>query len=679
MRVTNRILYRFEEQKIHTNKDLFDKFFKSHEACYIPSNSKASVGEIYKQYESLRRKIERACETSQEGRRRSWTQYNVPTLTHLLSRAFEHYRTTDRPFDFFTAARKDNPTITSPADHMANYLSRIWKNRDSDLSMFTTVVSVSLLNYVLRNFEVNPRDPREYFERELKEFCRHSLSRFGDKYQSCGYRFAGLENMHCVVRRSVHVEHCNRDGVRRPGEFVDDMNPVRDSIMESIWSKFADVFQTICGQDRSTLPSPKQTCRQREEVLGAFATQWRSIKSNRTCFACLYQAPDHFLRCGHSLCPDCIVEFGMPSSRIESCWVVVRCPLCQLSWDYHQPVFRLKPKCAGVRVLTLDGGGIRGIIELAILEQVTKKLKGVYGVDVPIRDLFDLIIGTSTGGIIALGLSLLSDMHVEKMKAIFYDLAKETFEAPHAGWLVSKIDPLQWVPRTLLVMKLKESIYKTRPLKVGLQNLFSESRLLFSGGPNFREPRITRVAVTSAKDEAATACLITNYNRPQVSAKAAPGGLGWRSDLQRWNSDYNQTDFEREDREEKEFKAWEAGLATAAAPFYFKPLNKPETDRDYVDGALHANLPLDTAVAEIARIWPELGSAPPDVLVSVGTGKQQSELRFPNVFDVGGLKRLCNVLHQNLDTGRLWHEFRHAHRRNVRLSKWPPPLFPNSM
>ena len=54
---------------------------------------------------------------------------------------------------------------------------------------------------------------------------------------------------------------------------------------------------------------------------------------------------------------------------------------------------RLKPKCAGVRVLTLDGGGIRGIIELAILEQVERRV----GLGMPIRDLFDLIVGTSTG------------------------------------------------------------------------------------------------------------------------------------------------------------------------------------------------------------------------------------------------------------------------------------------
>ena len=51
-------------------------------------------------------------------------------------------------------------------------------------------------------------------------------------------------------------------------------------------------------------------------------------------------------------------------------------------------------------VLSIDGGGIRGIIPamvIAHLEQRTGK---------PACELFDLIVGTSTGGILALGLAL---------------------------------------------------------------------------------------------------------------------------------------------------------------------------------------------------------------------------------------------------------------------------------
>ena len=57
-----------------------------------------------------------------------------------------------------------------------------------------------------------------------------------------------------------------------------------------------------------------------------------------------------------------------------------------------------KFKRAGSRVLCLDGGGIRGLIQLEVLSQLEKKTGR------KITELFDWIIGTSTGGLIALGL-----------------------------------------------------------------------------------------------------------------------------------------------------------------------------------------------------------------------------------------------------------------------------------
>lgn len=52
-------------------------------------------------------------------------------------------------------------------------------------------------------------------------------------------------------------------------------------------------------------------------------------------------------------------------------------------------------------MLTFNRGGIRGIVELEILRQLEKELGDL----ISIQSFFDLIVGTSTGGIIALGLT----------------------------------------------------------------------------------------------------------------------------------------------------------------------------------------------------------------------------------------------------------------------------------
>jgi uncharacterized protein len=58
----------------------------------------------------------------------------------------------------------------------------------------------------------------------------------------------------------------------------------------------------------------------------------------------------------------------------------------------------IKPKV--FKVLSIDGGGIKGLYSARILERFEKKF------NCHIADYFDLICGTSTGGLIALGLSL---------------------------------------------------------------------------------------------------------------------------------------------------------------------------------------------------------------------------------------------------------------------------------
>ena len=51
------------------------------------------------------------------------------------------------------------------------------------------------------------------------------------------------------------------------------------------------------------------------------------------------------------------------------------------------------------RILSIDGGGIRGIIPATVCFEIEKNS------DKKLYKIFDMVAGTSTGGIIALGLA----------------------------------------------------------------------------------------------------------------------------------------------------------------------------------------------------------------------------------------------------------------------------------
>jgi len=94
-------------------------------------------------------------------------------------------------------------------------------------------------------------------------------------------------------------------------------------------------------------------------------------------------------------------------------------------------------------VLSIDGGGIRGVIPATILQQLASQIKQ------PLHQVFDLIAGTSTGGIIALGIGTaannggpyspdeLLELYVEHGPTIF----KKSWYTAIKSWLRPKYSP----------------------------------------------------------------------------------------------------------------------------------------------------------------------------------------------------------------------------------------------
>ena len=99
------------------------------------------------------------------------------------------------------------------------------------------------------------------------------------------------------------------------------------------------------------------------------------------------------------------------------------------------------------RLLALDGGGIRGVLTLAMLKEIERQ------VGKPLGEYFDYIAGTSTGAIIATGLA--KGMTVDELIAFYRTAGTEMFQ------------------RTRFLARLN-SLYKDGPLQQQLKDVFGE-------------------------------------------------------------------------------------------------------------------------------------------------------------------------------------------------------------
>jgi uncharacterized protein len=105
----------------------------------------------------------------------------------------------------------------------------------------------------------------------------------------------------------------------------------------------------------------------------------------------------------------------------------------------------LNPRRPGQRrLLALDGGGIRGLLTLGILEKLEEDLRAAHGPGFRLCDYFDFIGGTSTGAILAAGLAI--GKSVEELIAFYLDAGAQMFE-PNAlirrAWSKYSSDPLE--------------------------------------------------------------------------------------------------------------------------------------------------------------------------------------------------------------------------------------------
>lgn len=192
------------------------------------------------------------------------------------------------------------------------------------------------------------------------------------------------------------------------------------------------------------------------------------------------------------------------------------------------------------RILSIDGGGIRGILPLAVLAG----LESAYLQGRSVADNFDYIAGASTGGIIALGLARgltatkILDIYVRRGGEVFPDYSR----------------PRQWVMDKLQLVRNRcdtAALHRLIDEVVGVQALWESN---------------TRLCIPAAE---------TRHFEPFVFK--TPHHPDYRLD---W----------------KEAMAHVA-KTTSAAPAHFRPVIS-DSGHEFIDGGVWANNPIMLAVAD---------------------------------------------------------------------------------
>ncbi|MBL1203006.1 MAG: patatin-like phospholipase family protein [Nostoc sp. GBBB01] len=275
-------------------------------------------------------------------------------------------------------------------------------------------------------------------------------------------------------------------------------------------------------------------------------------------------------------------------------------------------------------VLSIDGGGIKGIVPAIILKEIE------YRTQKRIHELFDLIAGTSTGGILALGLTVpISD---EDRRSRFTSAELVNFYKEE-GKIIFQRRPeeKQSLLEEIKKMGLNVTLPKIAPNVTNPEDLFS---------PKYT--RIGKIDVIKKKFEdtiiqkALTEVLITSY----CTNLRMP--FLFTSNLQK-EEEYKQENFRIFCQG---YTMQQAAMATSAAPTYFRPyviraIARRDPDYTLVDGGVIANNPTSLAIIEVINSYKMRGenlNLNDILVVSLGTGVRSRKLEFQEINNWGQVK-----------------------------------------
>lgn len=240
-------------------------------------------------------------------------------------------------------------------------------------------------------------------------------------------------------------------------------------------------------------------------------------------------------------------------------------------------------------ILCIDGGGMRGVITCHLLAKLDAMLKG-QGDHRPLAAHFDLIAGTSTGGLIALALT------IPLGKSGFVQDASEqtlVYQPKERSWMQRFLhrpaieEAIGAFPRTATIQEISD-LYRVNGKRIFPKRQSRFFGSFFTDKYDVRplEEFLREKFLDTPLSEAVVPVLATSYN---IAESGRP--------------------FLFTSRDSHQFLFREAGRATSAAPTYFKPATM--TDRVtgeplmLIDGGLVANNPVLYALQEARKLYPD--------------------------------------------------------------------------
>ncbi|XP_024394241.1 phospholipase A I isoform X2 [Physcomitrium patens] len=280
----------------------------------------------------------------------------------------------------------------------------------------------------------------------------------------------------------------------------------------------------------------------------------------------------------------------------------------------------------GLRILSMDGGGMRGMATVQMLRNIEK------GTGRRIHEIFDLICGTSTGGMLAVALGI-KRMDLDQCENIYKSLGKLVFAEPipkdnEAATWREKIDQVYKSSSQNFRVVVHGSKHNAEQFEHLLKEMCAdeEGDLLIESAVK----GVPKVFVVSALVSVTPAqpFVFRNYQYPPGTPETAPStNDGPAASVSGTPATATPLTTQVGPRRSAfigscKHRIWEAIRASSAAPYYLDDFSQ-ESNR-WQDGAIVANNPTIIALREAQLIWPDTQV---DCLVSVGCGNVPTKAR----------------------------------------------------